>query len=190
MLFILGCALFLCPLHSKIALCGDRFLLRLAGFFLWPLPICFWMLRAVSGSSSSQRHLFPCEESDLQRARLAFEDKNKKCLRRQKRATKFVIAAASISKQWLIIEVEYTACFGEWRDAWKSWHLHPGSMLGSMLRKITSSALFSHYDTLNSYFFSYSYFFQNIKAILKRQEVRSGSQVSKKQRKKNDLATF
>lgn len=41
MLFILGCALFLCPLHSKIALCGDWFLLRLAGFFLWPLPICF-----------------------------------------------------------------------------------------------------------------------------------------------------
>lgn len=33
-------------------------------------------------------------------------------------------------------------------------------------------------------FFSYSYFFQNTKAILKRQAVHSGSQVSKRQREK------
>lgn len=101
MLFILGCALFLWPLRSKIALCGDRFLLWLAGFFLWPLPICFWMLRAVSGSSSSQCHLFPCEESDLQTARLSFEDKKKKMLKRTEKGNK-IHDRSSINQQEVI----------------------------------------------------------------------------------------
>lgn len=98
MFFILDCTLFLLSLLTfQYSFPGDGFLLWLAGFFLWPLPICFWMLCAVSDSSSVQNHLFAYEESDLQKARLSFEDKW--MLREKRQAMEFMTTAASINKQ-------------------------------------------------------------------------------------------
>lgn len=185
-LFILGCALFLWPLHSKIALCGDRFLRWLTGFFLLPLAICFWMLRAVWAVPPANVTCFPVRNLTYREPGYLLKISKKKCVRRQKRATKFMIAAASISKQWLIMKWSTQPALGNEGINRRANICIQGACWVVCSEKSHRVPYLVTIIPLTVHFFSYSYFFQNIKAILKRQEVRSGSQVSKQRRKKND----
>lgn len=98
-----------------------------------------------------------------------------KCLRRQKRATEFLITAASINKLWLIAESEVHSQLRRMKGCIEELTFTFREHVRRCVQEIASSTSFSHPLYPQQLLFPYSHFFQSIKAILKRQEVCSGS---------------